>query len=64
MQNEELRKICRQVIDVFPDKVVDYKNGKTSVLGLFTGEVMKKSRGTADPKEIVSVLKQLLDGMD
>jgi aspartyl-tRNA(Asn)/glutamyl-tRNA(Gln) amidotransferase subunit B len=36
----------------FPDKIVEYKNGKTGLLGLFVGEVMKASKGKADPKKV------------
>jgi aspartyl-tRNA(Asn)/glutamyl-tRNA(Gln) amidotransferase subunit B len=39
-----------QVLAKYPDKVVEYKGGKTGVLGLFVGEVMKLSKGKADPK--------------
>jgi glutaminyl-tRNA synthetase len=33
-----------------PDKVEAYRAGKTSLLGLFTGQVMKATGGKADPK--------------
>jgi len=36
----------------FPDKIAEYKNGKTGLLGLFVGEVMKASKGKADPKKV------------
>lgn len=36
----------------FPDKIKEYKNGKTGLLGLFVGEVMKASKGKADPKKV------------
>jgi len=34
----------------YPEKVQEYKNGKKSLLGLFMGDVMKATRGKADPK--------------
>lgn len=34
----------------FPDKVAEYRKGKKGVLALFVGEVMKSSKGKADPK--------------
>jgi aspartyl-tRNA(Asn)/glutamyl-tRNA(Gln) amidotransferase subunit B len=39
-----------QSIAKYPEKVQEYKNGKTGLIGLFMGEVMKLSKGTADPK--------------
>jgi len=34
----------------YPDKVTEYKAGKEGLIGLFMGEVMKQSKGKADPK--------------
>ena len=34
----------------YPEKVNEYKNGKRGLIGLFMGEVMKLSKGKADPK--------------
>jgi aspartyl-tRNA(Asn)/glutamyl-tRNA(Gln) amidotransferase subunit B len=51
----------KQAMAKYPDKVVEYKNGKTTLLGLFMGEVMKLSKGKADPKMAGEVLKELLE---
>ena len=40
----------QQAISKYPEKKVEYKNGKKGLLGLFMGEVMKLSKGKADPK--------------
>jgi len=61
MEDEELKIICKEVLKLFPEKVDEYRLGKTGLLGLFAGEVMKKSRGIADPKNIVKLLKEFLD---
>ena len=42
--------IIDEVLKEFPAKVEEYKNGKKGILGLFMGEVMKRSKGKADPK--------------
>lgn len=42
--------IIEEVIAAFPDKVKEYKKGKTAIIGMFMGEVMKRSKGKADPK--------------
>lgn len=46
---------------MYPDKVEEYKNGKKGVLGLFMGEVMKRSQGKADPKVANQMLRQTLE---
>jgi len=38
------------VIAKYPEKVAEYRAGKKGLLGLFVGEVMKLSKGKADPK--------------
>lgn len=42
--------IIEQVIADFPLKVKEYKNGKDGIIGMFMGEIMKRSKGKADPK--------------
>jgi aspartyl-tRNA(Asn)/glutamyl-tRNA(Gln) amidotransferase subunit B len=44
----------------FPDKVAEYQSGKKGLLGLFMGEVMKRSRGAADPSVATKLLKSRL----
>ncbi|MEQ8909164.1 MAG: Asp-tRNA(Asn)/Glu-tRNA(Gln) amidotransferase subunit GatB [Vicingaceae bacterium] len=50
-----------QALEKYPDKVEEYKNGKTGLLGLFMGEVMKASKGKADPKVANQLLRKKLD---
>ena len=56
-----LTEIVKQAIAKYPEKVIEYKNGKTTLLGLFMGEVMKLSKGKADPKVATDIVKELLD---
>lgn len=42
--------IVDSVLEKFADKVTEYKKGKKGLLSLFVGEVMKQSKGKADPK--------------
>ena len=42
--------IIEEVIAAFPEKVKEYKKGKSAIIGMFMGEVMKRSKGKADPK--------------
>lgn len=42
--------VIKEVIKEFPLKVEEYKNGKKGILAMFMGEVMKRTKGKADPK--------------
>jgi aspartyl-tRNA(Asn)/glutamyl-tRNA(Gln) amidotransferase subunit B len=45
-----LESVIDQVLIKYADKVMEYKKGKKGLLALFVGEVMKQSKGKADPK--------------
>ena len=42
--------VIDRVLEKYADKVAEYKKGKKGLLSLFVGEVMKQSKGKADPK--------------
>ncbi|MFM8850886.1 MAG: Asp-tRNA(Asn)/Glu-tRNA(Gln) amidotransferase subunit GatB [Cytophagales bacterium] len=42
--------VIKEVIKEFPLKVEEYKNGKKGIVAMFMGEVMKRTKGKADPK--------------
>ena len=44
----------------FPDKVEVYRRGKKGLMGMFMGEVMKRSKGKADPKVTSKLLTNKL----
>ncbi|MFM2285094.1 MAG: Asp-tRNA(Asn)/Glu-tRNA(Gln) amidotransferase subunit GatB [Bacteroidota bacterium] len=48
-------------IAMYPDKVAEYKGGKTGLIGLFMGEVMKLSKGKADPKKANQLVREALE---
>lgn len=52
----EILPVVENVLEKFADKVKEYKNGKKGLLALFTGEVMKQSKGKADPKMVNTLL--------
>ena len=45
----------------YPEKVEEYKSGKKGLVGLFMGEVMKLSKGKADPKKANQILREKLE---
>lgn len=57
----QLEPIVKEVLAKYPDKVAEFKNGKKGLLGLFVGEVMKASKGKADPKVTNELLNKLLN---
>jgi aspartyl-tRNA(Asn)/glutamyl-tRNA(Gln) amidotransferase subunit B len=48
--HDSLLPIIEEVIKEFPLKVEEYKKGKKGIVSMFMGEVMKRSKGKADPK--------------
>jgi aspartyl-tRNA(Asn)/glutamyl-tRNA(Gln) amidotransferase subunit B len=52
--------IADNVLEKFADKVIEYKKGKKGLLALFVGEVMKQSKGKADPKITNEILLEKL----
>ena len=55
--------IVDQVIKEFPLKVEEYKSGKKGIVAMFMGEVMKRSKGKADPKVANALLTAKLNEM-
>lgn len=58
---DTIKAIINQVIEKNPGPVNQYKQGKTQVLGFLMGQVMKETRGLADPQLVQSWLKARLD---
>ena len=60
-RNEDtLQELIDEVLNTMPDKVTEYKKGKKGLIGLFVGEVMKKSKGKADPKLLNQLVTEKL----
>ncbi|MGC9504962.1 Asp-tRNA(Asn)/Glu-tRNA(Gln) amidotransferase subunit GatB [Baaleninema sp.] len=58
----ELEKIIDELLAANPDKVEQYRNGKTKIQGFFVGQVMKRTSGRADPKLTNQLLTPKLKG--
>ena len=59
--SNDLQELINKALEKFPEKIIEYKNGKTGLLGLFVGEVMKLSKGKADPKLLNNLVKETLE---
>jgi aspartyl-tRNA(Asn)/glutamyl-tRNA(Gln) amidotransferase subunit B len=55
-----LEKLVDEVVDANPTQVTQYREGKSQVLGFFVGQVMKASRGKANPQQVNELLKAKL----
>jgi aspartyl-tRNA(Asn)/glutamyl-tRNA(Gln) amidotransferase subunit B len=55
-----LEKIADEVLAANPKQVDQYKSGKTAVIGFLVGQVMKATRGQANPAAVSEVLKKKL----
>ena len=52
--------IIDSIISANTDKVAEYKSGKDKLFGFFVGQVMKASKGSANPQKVNELLKQRL----
>jgi len=50
------------VIAAFPDQVAEYRGGKQQIYGFLVGQVMKRTGGRADAKQVNAELRRQLDG--
>lgn len=56
-----LEPVVDQVLAANPDNVAKYRSGKTNVFAFFVGQVMKATKGQANPDLVNRLLKQKLD---
>ena len=56
----EIERLVAQVISDNPQQLAHYKAGKETLFGFFVGQVMKASKGTANPKLVNEVLRAKL----
>jgi len=61
ISKEEVERICREVVSENPKAVEDYYAGKKQALNYLVGQVMKKTRGRADPGETAKIIRSLLN---
>ena len=61
IDSADIKDVIQRVLSSFPDKVQAYKKGKKGLLGMFMGEVMKKTKGKADPKLTSELIKDYLE---
>ncbi|MGZ8556791.1 MAG: Asp-tRNA(Asn)/Glu-tRNA(Gln) amidotransferase subunit GatB [Chitinophagaceae bacterium] len=52
--------LINEILEEYAEKVIEYKKGKKGLLSLFVGEVMKRSKGKADPRVTNEILLEKL----
>ncbi len=57
---EALSALVREVLSANPKAVGQYRAGKTLVLGFFVGQVMKATRGQANPSLVTAIVEREL----
>ena len=58
--DSEIENIVNQVIENNPSQVKDYLDGKSQLLGYFVGQIMKETKGKANPQKVNEILKNKL----
>ncbi len=56
--DSELAAVVESVLEANPAAVVDYVNGKQNALGFLVGQVMKATKGRANPAKVNALLKE------
>jgi aspartyl-tRNA(Asn)/glutamyl-tRNA(Gln) amidotransferase subunit B len=57
---DAISEVINEVLSNHAKEVSDYKGGKTKLFGFFVGQVMKATRGKANPKMVNEILKKML----
>jgi len=58
----ELEGIIAAIVEANPGQVEAYRGGKKGLMGFFVGQVMKETKGQANPKVVNEILARLLEG--
>ena len=57
-----IQEIVQKIVSSHPNEVESYRNGKTNLLGFFVGQVMKETKGRANPKTVNELVRKMLEG--
>lgn len=60
---DELYAMCKEIVNKNPQSVEDYKNGKERAIGFIIGQVMKMSKGKANPQMVSQIVIDIIKGM-
>ena len=57
---DAIKALVEEVVNEFPQSIIDFKNGKDRAVGFLVGQVMKKSRGKANPQIASKLVLEIL----
>jgi len=57
---DAIEKATREVIEKNPDNVAKFKSGNEGVFKFFVGQVMKATKGQANPQAVNDIVRRLL----
>jgi len=58
--DEELENSIKEIIAKNPNQATEYRNGKEALIQFFVGQTMAATKGKANPKKVLEMLKKLL----
>jgi aspartyl-tRNA(Asn)/glutamyl-tRNA(Gln) amidotransferase subunit B len=58
----KLESLASEILEKSPDQVASYRGGKEALLGWFVGQMMKETKGQANPQLAQEVFRKLLAG--
>ena len=53
--------VAQEIIEAHPKEAADYRAGKTKVLGFFVGQLMRRTKGQANPQLANEIFQRLLE---
>ena len=56
-----IKEICQRVVDANPQSIIDYKAGKDRAIGFLVGQIMKETKGTANPQIVNKLLLEIIN---
>ena len=56
-----IKEICQRVVDANPQSIIDYKAGKDRALGFLVGQIMKETKGKANPQIVNKLLLEIIN---
>ncbi|WOF15684.1 Asp-tRNA(Asn)/Glu-tRNA(Gln) amidotransferase subunit GatB [Methanoplanus sp. FWC-SCC4] len=62
--DNEFDEIIRNIIENNPQAIEDFHSGKSNALNFLVGQVMKETRGRADPKTLNNTIKEYIEKME
>ena len=56
-----IKEICQRIVDANPQSIADYKAGKDRAIGFLVGQIMKETKGKANPQIVNKLLLEIIN---